>query len=197
MSTYVTWILVLLALGAGAWVLMRPSGGARPNTARSDPAPASEVPPEEPVAPEAGRTTPRATSLHAVTTPQRPAGDLPPNGFSPNGEKLRSEMPSTLTSGEQTLGDMPAMPPLGLWTDGYAQGVRERWRELQLRFIDDPHSVANDAEQVVEETVGALTASLNAFKADLDAWRHGPGDTEQLRAAVHRYRDFLDRLLGS
>jgi hypothetical protein len=106
-------------------------------------------------------------------------------------------MPATLASGEQTLGDMPAMPPLGMWTEGYAQGVRERWRELQLRFIDDPHSVANDAEQVVEETVGALTASLNAFKSDLDAWRSGPGDTEQLRAAVHRYRDFLDRLLGS
>jgi hypothetical protein len=31
----------------------------------------------------------------------------------------------------------------------------------------------------------------------LDAWRSGPGDTEQLRTAVYRYRDFLDRLLGS
>jgi hypothetical protein len=191
LSTYVTWILVLLALAAGAWVLMRPSGGARPNTAHADSAPAGEVQPEEPVAPEEGRTTPRATPLHAVTTPQRPPADLPPNG-----ERLRSETPSTLASGGETLGDMPAMPPLGLWSDGYAQGVRERWRELQLRFIDDPHSVANDAERVVEETVAALTASLNAFKADLDAWRSGPGDTEQLRAAVHRYRDFLDRLLG-
>jgi hypothetical protein len=139
--------------------------------------------------PEEGRTTPRATPLHAVTTPQRPIGDLPPNGDRP-----RTEAPNTLTSGTQSLGDMP---PLGLWSDGYAQGVRERWRDLQLRFIDDPHSVANEAERVVEETVDALTASLNAFKNDLDAWRSGPGDTEQLRAAVHRYRDFLDRLLGS
>jgi hypothetical protein len=191
LSTYVTWILVLLALVAGAWVLIRPSGGARPNTANPDSAPAAEVRAEDPAPVDDGRTTTRATPLHAVTTTQRLPGDLPPNG-----EKPRSEVQAALASGEEMLGDMPAMPPLGLWSDGYAQAVRERWRELQLRFIDDPHSVANDAERVVEETVAALTASLNAFKSDLDAWRSGPGDTEQLRAAVHRYRDFLDRLLG-
>jgi hypothetical protein len=188
LSTYVTWLLVLIALGAGAWVLLRPSG-AKPSPPRADPAPVAEPPPEDPVMPDDGMTAPRAP-LHAVTTPQRPPGGVP-------GERIRSEPPPTFGSGGQSLGDMPAMPPLGMWSDGYAQSVRDRWRDLQLRFIDDPHSVANEAERVVEETVGALTASLNSFKQDLDTWRSGPGDTEQLRAAVHRYRDFLDRLLGS
>lgn len=132
---------------------------------------------------------PRTTPLHAVTT-QRPPVDLP-------GERMRGEPPAVHPSNGQSFGDMPPMPPLGMWTDGYAQSVRERWRDLQLRFIDDPHEVANEAERVVEETVGALTTSLNSFKRDLDTWRQGPGDTEQLRAAVSRYRDFLDRLLGS
>ncbi|HEV7898742.1 MAG TPA: hypothetical protein VGP31_12960 [Planosporangium sp.] len=180
---------MLLALVAGAWVLIRPSGGGRPNAPN---APPGEARTEETVTPDEGRTPSRTTPLHAVTTPQRPVDDLPQTG-----DRLRSEPPPTLASGGQSLGDMPAMPPLGMWSDGYAQSVRERWRELQLRFIDDPHSVANDAERVVEETVEALTASLNAFKKDLDTWRSGAGDTEQLRAAVHRYRDFLDRLLGS
>ncbi|GII21749.1 hypothetical protein [Planosporangium mesophilum] len=190
LSTYVTWILVILALVAGAWVLIRPSGGGRPNAANAPPGEPSTA---EMTTPDDGptTTTTRTTPLHAVTTSQRPPVDVPPME-----DRMRSEPPPTLASGAG-LGDMPAMPPLGMWSDGYAQSVRERWRELQLRFIDDPHSVANDAERVVEETVEALTASLNAFKKDLDAWRSGPGDTEQLRAAVHRYRDFLDRLLGS
>jgi hypothetical protein len=85
---------------------------------------------------------------------------------------------------------------LGLWGDGYADGVRDRWRELQLRFVDDPQSVAGEAERVVDEAVAALTASVNARKQELGTWRSGGGDdTEQLRAAVARYREFLDRLL--
>ncbi|MGC9665689.1 hypothetical protein ACNTMW_03925 [Planosporangium sp. 12N6] len=192
LSTYVTWILVLLALAAGAWVLIRPSGGARPSTTRADPPPVTEARVEEAAVPDEGRMPPRTTPLHAVTTPQPPPA-IPPAPAP--GDRLRADM--TSNPGHGSFGDMPAMPPLGMWSDGYAQSVRERWRELQLRFIDDPHSVANEAEQIVDETVAALTTSLNAFKSDLDTWRSGPGDTEQLRAAVHRYRDFLDRLLGS
>ncbi|NJC65374.1 hypothetical protein HC028_12790 [Planosporangium flavigriseum] len=142
-------------------------------------------------------TTPRTPPLHAVNSPQRFPGELPPPADLPRGGTPPMIGGTTLASSGQSFGDMPSMPPLGMWSDGYAQSVRDRWRDLQLRFIDDPHEVANEAERVVEETVEALTASLNAFKKDLDAWRNGPGDTEQLRAAVHRYRDFLDRLLGS
>ncbi|NJC70363.1 hypothetical protein HC031_11665 [Planosporangium thailandense] len=190
LSTYVTWILVLIALGAGAWVLLRPGGGARSKASGgAEPTPPTPPPPEQPLPPQQMSAPPRTTPLHAVTT-QRPPDDLTSN-------RLGSEPPNVRPYGGQSFGDMPPMPPLGMWSDGYAQSVRERWRDLQLRFIDNPNEVANEAERVVEETVEALTTSLNAFKSDLDAWRHGPGDTEQLRAAVHRYRDFLDRLLGS
>ena len=42
-----------------------------------------------------------------------------------------------------------------------------------------------------------VVASLNARKDQLSTWRaSGRDDTEQLRAAVHGYRDFLTHLVG-
>jgi hypothetical protein len=85
--------------------------------------------------------------------------------------------------------------PLGkLWADADVDGMRARWRELQLKFIDDPQAVAGDAESLVTEAVDKLAAALNARKDELSDWR-GAEDTERLRAAVRRYRDLFDQLL--
>ncbi|WP_238017749.1 hypothetical protein KZZ52_48910 [Dactylosporangium sp. AC04546] len=87
--------------------------------------------------------------------------------------------------------------PLGaFWADGAVDGLRERWRELQLRFIDDPRSVAGEADQLVGEAVASLTAGLEEQRRRLTDWQGDGDDTERLRAAVRGYRDFLDRLLG-
>jgi len=85
-------------------------------------------------------------------------------------------------------------PIAGLWGEDTAQGYRDRWREVQLRFIDDPPAAAREANLLVEEAVGALTAELSRQKEALSGW--SGEDTEQLRAVVRRHRDFLDRLLG-
>ncbi|GAA2356465.1 hypothetical protein [Dactylosporangium salmoneum] len=84
-----------------------------------------------------------------------------------------------------------------LWADGAVDGLKERWRALQLRFIDDPRAVAGEADQLIGEAVDTLTGSLQAQRGQLADWQNGQGDdTERLRAAVRGYRDFLDRLLG-
>jgi hypothetical protein len=85
-------------------------------------------------------------------------------------------------------------PIAGLWGEETVQGYRDRWREVQLRFVDDPPAAARDANVLVEEAVGALTAELSRQKAELGGW--SGEDTEDLRAVVRRHRDFLDRLLG-
>jgi hypothetical protein len=125
------------------------------------------------------------TRLHQVDPPEDQLG--PP-------DRTDSE---ALVAGDRSRSAVPAMSNLGLWDDDYAQNVRDRWRDLQLRFIDDPHLVADEAERVVDETVEVLTAHLNKFKEELGTWRANPSDTEELRAAVYRYRDFLNRLVGS
>ncbi|MFD0783646.1 hypothetical protein ACFQZ8_06945, partial [Micromonospora azadirachtae] len=56
---------------------------------------------------------------------------------------------------------------------------------------------AGDAEALVEEAIEALSAALAAQKGNLGGWQEADSaDTEELRMAVRRYRDFLDRVLG-
>jgi hypothetical protein len=94
-------------------------------------------------------------------------------------------------------GDVEVAPVAELWPAASAEGLRERWRDLQLRFVDDPHGAATEADSLVGEVVETLTAALATQRADLSSWRSaGNGDTEQLRVAVQRYREFLDRVLG-
>jgi hypothetical protein len=67
-----------------------------------------------------------------------------------------------------------------------------------MRFVDDPHNAANEAATLVDQAVHTLTTALGSRKQELDSWRASEGDdTEVLRMALRRYRDFLDRLLGA
>ncbi|MFC0006044.1 hypothetical protein [Micromonospora siamensis] len=78
-----------------------------------------------------------------------------------------------------------------------AQGFRDRWRDVQLRFVDDPKAAVGEAQSLVEEAIQALSSALAAQKDKLGGWQdNGSVDTEQLRVAVRQYRDFLDRVLG-
>ncbi|HET9141387.1 MAG TPA: hypothetical protein VFO68_18620, partial [Actinophytocola sp.] len=75
------------------------------------------------------------------------------------------------------------------------------WRDVQLRFVDDPRGAADEAQALVGEAVEALTAALTERRTDLDGWRGadadaGDSETERMRMAVRGYRDFLDRLLN-
>ncbi|MER6594708.1 hypothetical protein ABT214_23220, partial [Micromonospora purpureochromogenes] len=78
-----------------------------------------------------------------------------------------------------------------------AQAFRDRWREVQLRFVDDPRAAVGEAQSLVEEAIQALSDALAMQKEKLGGWQTaGSADTEQLRVAVRQYRDFLDRVLG-
>ncbi|WP_406072459.1 hypothetical protein [Micromonospora sp. NBC_01638] len=94
-------------------------------------------------------------------------------------------------------GSTVAAEPATLLDADTAQGFRDRWRDVQLRFVDDPHAAAGEAQSLVEEAIQALASALAAQKNTLGGWQDtGSADTEQLRMAVRRYRDFLDRVLG-
>jgi hypothetical protein len=183
--TYVTWAVALIMLVWGAWSAFRPGGWFRAGKSEAGADRPDDVFVEEIPTAEDESLPAQVTRLHQIDPL---AGQAGPPG------RTGSEAPVT---GERSGGAVPAVPNLGLWNDGYAQNVRDRWRDLQLRFIDDPHLVADEAERVVEETVTVLTSYLNKFKEELGTWRSNPGDTEELRAAVYRYRDFLNRLVGS
>ena len=87
-------------------------------------------------------------------------------------------------------------PVAALWGADLVQGYRQRWAQLQLSFVDNPRAAAAQAGQLLDEAVQSLTHTLSSQKQALDGWQQHGDDTEMLRTAVQRYRDFLDRLLG-
>ena len=61
-------------------------------------------------------------------------------------------------------------PDLGsLFGSDDAQAFRDRWRDVQLRFVDSPKEATTEAARLVDEAVDKLTASLRAQKDQLSA----------------------------
>jgi len=92
-------------------------------------------------------------------------------------------------------GDAPAAPVTAIWSDESARDLRDRWREAQLSFVDDPQKAADDIRALVNEAVESLTTSLSSHREQLDSWPDDR-DTEQYRMVVQRYRTFFERLLA-
>lgn len=76
-------------------------------------------------------------------------------------------------------------------------GFRERWRELQGGFVDDPAQAVRGADDLVDE----IMRELAEHKENLASrWRDGADgstDTEELRVVIREYRAFFDRLLNA
>ena len=99
--------------------------------------------------------------------------------------------------GDQLPGGIAA-PEVGpLFADTDAHSFRDRWRDVQLRFVDDPKGATDDAASLVDDAVDALAASLRRQKEQLagGVGSEAGSDTEQLRVRLRGYRDFLDRML--
>jgi hypothetical protein len=74
-----------------------------------------------------------------------------------------------------------------------ARTFQERWRDVQLRFVDSPKDAAGDAAKLVDEAVEKLSASLRSQR---EALNNDTDDTEQLRVQLRGYRDMLNRILS-
>ncbi|SEF60765.1 hypothetical protein SAMN04489712_101574 [Thermomonospora echinospora] len=83
-------------------------------------------------------------------------------------------------------------PPERFMDQDTAARLRERWHEVQAGFVDDPHEAVRKADEMASQALTALGESLR------ERWQavEGGGDTEQLRLALRRYRDFLDHMLS-
>jgi hypothetical protein len=105
------------------------------------------------------------------------------------GEPAGRDEPADLTPGD---GPVPLVA--AIWAEDSAADFRNRWREAQLRFVDDPRQAAHDTRNLVHEAVDALTATLASHREQLNSLPTN-GDTEQYRVVVQRYRTFYERLL--
>lgn len=77
------------------------------------------------------------------------------------------------------------------------QQLRERWRALQARFVDEPRDTVSEADSLVAELLRDLAQSFDEARSKLEGqWSSGEDvSTEDLRVTLQRYRSFFERLL--
>ena len=85
-----------------------------------------------------------------------------------------------------------------LFAEDRTTALRERWADIQARFVDDPQKAVHDADALVDEVVDELTKRFDEERSALEAkWsREEKVDTEELRVSIRRYRAFFERLLS-
>ena len=82
-------------------------------------------------------------------------------------------------------------------SDGSA--FQERWKEIQVRFVDEPQIAVKDADSLVVELIQQLAATFADERSRLEGeWERGADvSTEDLRQTLRHYRSFFNRLLAA
>src|SRR5262249_10581254 len=77
------------------------------------------------------------------------------------------------------------------------QEFRGRIAAVRAQFAVAATEALGQAETVVTDAIAALNQALLIGVASLSQWREGEGsDTAQLHAAMHKYGEYLDRVLS-
>jgi hypothetical protein len=86
----------------------------------------------------------------------------------------------------------------GWMGDGKWQYFAGRWDSIQAGFVDDPRRTVEQADRLVAEVIDHLAKLFKDERGKLERqWSHGgKADTEDLRVAMQRYRDFFRTLVG-
>lgn len=95
----------------------------------------------------------------------------------------------------------PAPPAITakLFDPAESERFRERWREVQSAFVDDPGEAVRAADALTSEAVDALGRAIAEQRRTLSegAGKRENADTERLRLALRGYRDLLDRIFAA
>jgi hypothetical protein len=85
-----------------------------------------------------------------------------------------------------------------LFADGVDRDFRNRWRDIQSGFVDEPRSAVEQADQLVAQLMQRLAQSFSEQRSNLEKqWEVSEKvSTEELRVGFTRYRSFFERLLS-
>ncbi len=141
---------------------------------------------------EAGAEEPEAGAEEPEAGAGAQAEELAPGAVAVQPEAGAGAQPEELAPGEVAV-----VSAFVVWEPETTDGFRDRWQQIQLRFIDSPRNAADQAQNLVSDVIDALADGLRRQRGELDRWRDAAlDDTEELRVTVRRYRDLLDRLLS-
>ncbi|MFG3224019.1 hypothetical protein ACGF07_04440 [Kitasatospora sp. NPDC048194] len=82
------------------------------------------------------------------------------------------------------------------------QRLRAEWHSVQAGFVDDPRQAVQQADALIEKSVGLLAEAVTERRHRLRGAEAAPdgapaASTEDLRLTLREYRALLDRLLGT
>jgi hypothetical protein len=109
----------------------------------------------------------------------------------PAGDSGEERASGTAFGGEEAL--------TPLFRDDERDELRGRWGSLQTRFVDEPRTTVEEADQLVADLMQRLAESFAEERRSLESqWSRGDEvSTEDLRLALRRYRSFFERLLAA
>jgi len=98
----------------------------------------------------------------------------------------------------QDRGDGSGVPLEPLFDNKVDHDFRNRWREIQTGFVDEPRHAVEQADGLVAELMQRLAQSFSEQRNNLEhQWDASDKvSTEELRVALTRYRSFFERLLS-
>lgn len=78
------------------------------------------------------------------------------------------------------------------------QELRGRWDQVQTGFVDEPRQAVQQADELVATAMKHIAESFSNERSKLEQqWDRGDEvNTEDLRQALRKYRDFFHRLLS-
>ncbi len=120
-------------------------------------------------------------------------------GVDPLGEVTVYEAPTT----HNTIShNVPTGTDVGvlaaLLNHDESEHLRERWNEIQGKFVDEPRSAVQQADALVFEVTEKITRMFAGEHDSLESqWKRGNDvSTEDLRQALQHYRSFFNRLVA-
>jgi hypothetical protein len=141
---------------------------------------------------EPDATRPADAEATAITPTPVPAAEPPADTPAPEG------LPEPeATAGAPAATDAPATAGTSASPVGSldADGIRNRFLDIQAGFVDEPRQAVEEAGRFVDELLQQVADALREQRAQL-AGATDEGSTEDLRLALRGYRQFVDRILG-
>jgi len=88
--------------------------------------------------------------------------------------------------------------PQSLIPQEVTQELRGRWDQVQTGFVDEPRQAVQKADELVANAMKHIAESFANERSRLEQqWDRGDEvNTEDLRQALRKYRDFFQRLLS-
>jgi hypothetical protein len=94
-------------------------------------------------------------------------------------------------------GDSERLEPL--LASEQSDRFRGRWQSIQGRFVDEPESAVQEADELVKELMSQLSTTFDEERQSVESQlaRKEDTSTEDYRVALKRYRSFFERLLST